>query len=95
MHSDTRRRLYYCAAISNVELSPALMLFRRLIHGGAWDIPHELHDAHARGQDPFITAMLFQSSHHRRLFADARLLMLPLALRELLVLMGFQLSLLL
>jgi hypothetical protein len=35
---------------------------RRLIHGGAWDIPRELHEAHAQGQASFVVGALFTSS---------------------------------
>ena len=51
------------ASSSNANLSPAFMVLCRLIHGGAWDIPPELHEAHARGQDPIVVVVLFVSSN--------------------------------
>ncbi len=33
----------------------------RLIHGGAWDIPPELHDAHAQGYLDFLESLLPRS----------------------------------
>jgi isoaspartyl peptidase/L-asparaginase-like protein (Ntn-hydrolase superfamily) len=38
----------------------------RLIHGGAWDIPHDLHDAHAQGYC-FLVRALSAHSHTRTL----------------------------